>query len=431
MSAALRIAGRSCPTARSASCTSWTGGSPTSASPAPRPSPRAGSCRAWSTPTATSVSTTTGRWRPAEVEEQAVADPRRRRPADPRLRVRRRTPAGCRSATTCRADPLRAPPRGPPALHPRLRPRGRAGRAGGVRRGRGAARRHGWVKLVGDWIDRGERRPRAVVPARPRRRRHRRRPRRGCEGDRALLRSRRPARPDRRRHRLSRARHELRRTSSRRWSPTAPPSCRPSCSSTSSPKHAAAGAERFPDYAAHDGRPLRADARDPHGRARGRCAALRRLRRRGHQPARQPRGEVVALHRIGLSPHDALGAASWRARAWLGHPGLEEGAPADLVVYPADPLADLSVLASPSRVVLRGAPVRVEHRHQDLDDDAQQRQPDPAHRRQHPSDDRPRARRGPARPGPRGPRPRCRSARARRPSVRRRPSPPRKPPASP
>ncbi|MEJ7795110.1 MAG: amidohydrolase family protein [Nocardioides sp.] len=65
-------------------------------------------------------------------------------------------------------------------------------------------------------------------------------------------------------------------------------------------------------------------------------------------------GEVAALNRIGIPAADALGAASWRARAWLGHRGLEEGAPADFVVYDADPLADLSVLRRPSRIVLRG-----------------------------------------------------------------------------
>jgi imidazolonepropionase-like amidohydrolase len=69
--------------------------------------------------------------------------------------------------------------------------------------------------------------------------------------------------------------------------------------------------------------------------------------------------EVQELADYGLSPQHALGAASWQARAWLGMPAtLEEGAPADLVVYPQDPLADLGVLASPSRIVLRGRVVR-------------------------------------------------------------------------
>lgn len=61
----------------------------------------------------------------------------------------------------------------------------------------------------------------------------------------------------------------------------------------------------------------------------------------------------------GLDPADALAAGSWRAREWLGLPGsLTEGAPADFVVYAADPLRDLSVLSTPSQVVLRGQVVR-------------------------------------------------------------------------
>ena len=39
------------------------------------------------------------------------------------------------------------------------------------------------------------------------------------------------------------------------------------------------------------------------------------------------------------------------------HPGLEEGAPADFVVYPRNPLEDLGVLPEPTIVVLRGAVV--------------------------------------------------------------------------
>lgn len=38
-------------------------------------------------------------------------------------------------------------------------------------------------------------------------------------------------------------------------------------------------------------------------------------------------------------------------------PTLEEGGPADLVVYPEDPRRDLGVLRAPSRIVLRGAPL--------------------------------------------------------------------------
>lgn len=69
--------------------------------------------------------------------------------------------------------------------------------------------------------------------------------------------------------------------------------------------------------------------------------------------------EVRALHGAGLPAEEALGAASWRARAWLGlPPALLPGTPADLVVYDADPRADLGVLAAPVRIVLRGRVVR-------------------------------------------------------------------------
>ncbi|MFF8732092.1 amidohydrolase family protein [Streptomyces sp. NPDC015171] len=64
--------------------------------------------------------------------------------------------------------------------------------------------------------------------------------------------------------------------------------------------------------------------------------------------------EVAELVTAGIPPVEALAATSWAARRWLGRPGLDEGAPADLVVYEADPRADVRVLAAPRRVVLRG-----------------------------------------------------------------------------
>jgi imidazolonepropionase-like amidohydrolase len=64
--------------------------------------------------------------------------------------------------------------------------------------------------------------------------------------------------------------------------------------------------------------------------------------------------EVRALHEAGLPAEAALAAASWSARAWLGLPCIEEGAPADVVVYDADPRADLDVLAGPGLTLLRG-----------------------------------------------------------------------------
>jgi imidazolonepropionase-like amidohydrolase len=64
--------------------------------------------------------------------------------------------------------------------------------------------------------------------------------------------------------------------------------------------------------------------------------------------------EIVALHAAGLPAEAALAAGSWAARRWLGHAGLEEGASADFLVVDGDPRADLSVLHSPARIVLRG-----------------------------------------------------------------------------
>jgi imidazolonepropionase-like amidohydrolase len=64
--------------------------------------------------------------------------------------------------------------------------------------------------------------------------------------------------------------------------------------------------------------------------------------------------EVRALHAAGLPAEAALAAASWAARTWLGLPGIDEGAPADVVVYDTDPRADLDALAKPARMILRG-----------------------------------------------------------------------------
>jgi imidazolonepropionase-like amidohydrolase len=64
--------------------------------------------------------------------------------------------------------------------------------------------------------------------------------------------------------------------------------------------------------------------------------------------------EVEQLRAAGLPDRAALDAACWGARSWLGRPGLVEGAPADLVIYPADPRLDVTVLRAPVAIVLRG-----------------------------------------------------------------------------
>ena len=64
--------------------------------------------------------------------------------------------------------------------------------------------------------------------------------------------------------------------------------------------------------------------------------------------------EVAELVTAGLPPLAALDAACWGARSWLGHCALDEGSPADLVIYPQDPRDDVAVLSHPTRVMLRG-----------------------------------------------------------------------------
>lgn len=64
--------------------------------------------------------------------------------------------------------------------------------------------------------------------------------------------------------------------------------------------------------------------------------------------------EMALLARAGMTPTQAVGAATWGAREWLGRPGLDEGEDADLVVLDADPREDVAVCGAPRRIVLRG-----------------------------------------------------------------------------
>lgn len=63
--------------------------------------------------------------------------------------------------------------------------------------------------------------------------------------------------------------------------------------------------------------------------------------------------EIAELARLGGAEF-ALGAASWNARTWLGAGGLEEGASADLIVCDRDPREDLAAVRHPLFMVLRG-----------------------------------------------------------------------------
>jgi len=64
--------------------------------------------------------------------------------------------------------------------------------------------------------------------------------------------------------------------------------------------------------------------------------------------------EIEALHRVGMTAEQAIGAASWAAREWLGYPSLTEGSAADIVVYADDPRKNLAALRTPSLIMLRG-----------------------------------------------------------------------------
>ncbi len=67
--------------------------------------------------------------------------------------------------------------------------------------------------------------------------------------------------------------------------------------------------------------------------------------------------EVIAMGEVMGMPR-ALAAASHEARQWLRVPGTEPGAPADLVVFDEDPVADPMVLKRPAVIARAGRLVR-------------------------------------------------------------------------
>ena len=123
------------------------------------------------------------------------------------------------------------------------------------------------------------------------------------------------------------------------------------------PDFAAAGEARFPSYAAHM-RALHATRFEVLGAAReAGVPVFAGTDAGGTLPHGRIAEEAELLAALGGNEF-ALGAISWRAREWLGAPGLEPGAPADLVVYDADPRVHLAVLHSPGLVMLRGNPIQ-------------------------------------------------------------------------
>ncbi|HEY3090398.1 MAG TPA: amidohydrolase family protein [Jatrophihabitantaceae bacterium] len=120
------------------------------------------------------------------------------------------------------------------------------------------------------------------------------------------------------------------------------------------PLFAAQGEPKFPAYAAHM-RALHATSRERVRRAWEAGVPLYVGTDAGgtllHGLVRE---EIRALVGAGIPQPEVIAKASWQARDWLGLPGSVEGAPADLVVYDADPRVDASALDHPRRIVLRG-----------------------------------------------------------------------------
>ncbi len=119
------------------------------------------------------------------------------------------------------------------------------------------------------------------------------------------------------------------------------------------PGYAAAGAGKFPHYAAHMldlharrhetiGRAIEAGVKVYSGTDAGTVVAHGRVI-----------DEIDELARVG-GAELALGAASWGARHWLGADVVTPGASADFVVYSEDPRQDLSTLRRPTLRILRG-----------------------------------------------------------------------------
>ena len=77
----------------------------------------------------------------------------------------------------------------------------------------------------------------------------------------------------------------------------------------------------------------------------------------GYQPHGSVIQEIQRWVKWGMNPEQALAAATWEARDFLGLQSLSQGAPADFVVFSSNPDADATVWSKPTQVVANGAPV--------------------------------------------------------------------------
>ncbi|MFT4163695.1 MAG: amidohydrolase family protein [Microlunatus sp.] len=122
-------------------------------------------------------------------------------------------------------------------------------------------------------------------------------------------------------------------------------------------RYAEQGEARFPRYAAHM-RALYARRLETFGAAHEAGVPIYAgTDAGGYLPHGLVAQEIAALAEV-LGTDGALAAGSWAARRWLRHPDtLTDGAPADFVVLDSDPRRDLRVLQAPRFVVLRGCVV--------------------------------------------------------------------------
>jgi imidazolonepropionase-like amidohydrolase len=124
------------------------------------------------------------------------------------------------------------------------------------------------------------------------------------------------------------------------------------------PAYAERGEAKFPTYAAHM-RSLYATSRD---RVRAAWEAgipvYAGTDAGGSLVHGRIQDEVRALVGGGMPAADVIAQASWRAREWLGLSGLTEGAEADLLAFADDPRMAVETIEAPTRMVLRGAVIR-------------------------------------------------------------------------
>lgn len=119
------------------------------------------------------------------------------------------------------------------------------------------------------------------------------------------------------------------------------------------PMYAAPAKDKFPTYFAHM-TDLHARRKQTIGKAMEAGVPIYTGTDAGtvvpHGLVREEIAELAAIGGAGF----ALGAGSWRARHWLGAAGLAVGESADLIVLDADPRLELSTVFAPRAMLLRG-----------------------------------------------------------------------------